>query len=260
MVAVALTSGRIGINRMRVKGGANPESLYDAVNCYVTASGSVRPRPGTVTDATLPPGTIGLMTYRGKLHVFSDQHMDNLPLGYSMSVLTQPNKEAKLKRLHFAEPFLGFPYVVAEWDDGVIAHYWLEGEGGELEYWQPSKVYRLGQVVHPTTPTGYVYRATRLGEPGRVWAPGMDVQQGDVVEPTAANGYKYEAVEVYGNPARTGSQEPAWATDTDAVTIEEADAAAASTSNHSSPATGVPPRYAGGGGGNREQSPPVSIA
>lgn len=253
MVAVALTSGRIGINRMRVKGGANNESLYDAKNCYVTASGSIRPRPGTVVDATLPPGTVGLMMFKGRLHVFSDKHMVNLPAGYSVSVLAQANKDAKLLRIHFAEPFLGYPYVVAEWNDGLIAHYWLEGEGGELEHWQPNSVYPLGYEVHPAVPTGYVYRAKRIGPPNKLWAPGMEVSQGDRVEPTLANGYAYEAVEVYGNPARTGQKEPSWAARANAVTVEEADIPAQNTTQQQPPSGGgVPPRYDGGGGGKRD--------
>lgn len=261
MTAVALTSGRIGINRMRVKGGANNESLYDAKNCYVTASGSVRPRPGTVVVARLPPGTVGLMMFRDKLHVFSDRYMSNLPAGYSMSVLAQANKDARLLRIHFAEPFLGYPYVVAEWNDGLIAHYWLNGEGGELEYWQPNRVYAPGHEVHPDTPTGYVYRAKRLGAPSKVWGAGMEVAQGDRVEPTVFNGYAYEAAEVYGTPARTGQTEPAWIAKANAATVEEADVPAKQPSQQQPPSGGgVPPRYEGGGvpphrdgGGNNGQ-------
>lgn len=230
MAAVALTTGKQGINRYRIKGGAKPDTLYDAVNCYITVAGSARPRPGTVIDEQLPDGTVGLMAYRGRLWVFSDHYIDmSAHPGYGMSVLTHPNEEGgtapTLVRVHFAEPFLGYPYVVAEWSDGAIYHYWLQGEGDNPKVWEPNTTYELGEVIHPTTPNGWTYKANRLGPPGTPWAPRVERALNDVVEPTTPNGYEYVAVEVHGNPPRSGDVEPKWIAKDGAIVVEEADTA-----------------------------------
>lgn len=252
-MAFALTTGRQGIQRLRIKGGAKPDTLYDAVNCYVTVSGSIRPREGSSIDMQLPEGTVGLMAYRGMNWVFSDHYIDMAEYpGYGMSVLVhrQADSEATLADIHFAEPFLGYPYVVAEWSDGAIFHYWLQGEGNNPKTWQPDTIYRLNEIIHPNTPNGWTYKATRFGEPGTAWAPNTETAEADVVEPIVANGFEYEAVEVFGNPARTGTVEPTWPTEDGATVVEEADIVL--TGETSSTGTGgqVPPdvedRYGSG--------------
>lgn len=228
MVAVALTTGSQGINRYRTKGGAKPDTLYDAVNCYVTVSGSIRPREGTIIDAQLPAGTVGLMAYRGKLWVFSDSLIDlSAHPDYGLSILTHadPGLGESLVEIHFAEPFLGYPYVVGEWSDGAIYHYWLQGEGDSPKTWEPSTFYKLGEIIHPTTPNGWTYKAHRLGDPGPAWAPEVERSVDDVVEPTTGNGFEYVVVEAHGTPPRSGSTEPDWIAEDGALVVEEADVA-----------------------------------
>ena len=89
-----LTTISGGINRLRTKGGATRDALFDAVNCYVTAANTVVPRPGTVRNADLsalaPAGaTKGLVGYQGQLHVFSASVVA-VPAGYQLHVLTHP--------------------------------------------------------------------------------------------------------------------------------------------------------------------------
>ncbi len=228
-MAVALTTGREGINRYRIKGGAKPDTLFDLKNAYVTVSGTIRPRPGTRIEAVLPEGTIGLTTFKGKLIVFADHFIDlSAHVGFQLEILTHPNIEdddtgVVLRAIHFAEPFLGYLYVVAEWSTGEIFHYWLEDSASVR--WQANHVYMLHERIGPEIPNGLSYRATRLGPPGVVWEPDMEVQVGDIVEPTVFNGFEYEAIEVYGDVPRTGTTEPAWVAEVDALVNEDADVA-----------------------------------
>lgn len=255
-MAIALTTGRQGINRYRTKGGARTDTLYDAVNCYITVSGSARPRPGTVIHDVLPAGTIGLMAYRGKLWVFASHFIDiSAHDGFGLSVLTHPDPDPAdppaLVRIHFAEPFLGYPYVVAEWSDGQIYHYWLQGEGDETKVWLPNTSYQLREIVHPTVANGFTYEAHRLTEPGPAWAPNVERDVNDVIEPTVENGFEYVCIEAHGNPPRSGSVEPAWPTEAGAIVIEEADASGAPPAMPpTTPPPTVPPgvrdRYGGG--------------
>lgn len=249
MAAVALTTGRQGIQRFRVKGGARPDTLYDALNCYPTISGSMRPRPGTVVDTLLPEGTIGLMTYQQRLHVFADHAVDMSGTNVGLSVLTHPYEPAaRLVKIHFAEPFLGFPYVVAEWSNGGIYHYWLQQQGN----WQANHVYIAGEVVQPATDNGYVYKATRLDAPNPTWEPGRVVQVGDILEPTVPNGYMYEVIDAAGDNPVTGASEPVWAAQTDALVFEDVTTGSSSNTDPSTAPPTVPPnvgdRYGNQGG------------
>lgn len=223
----SISNAKAGMTRLRNKGGASKDSFYTLRNCYVTADRSVVPRPGSVLDVTLPPGTKGLMMFRGKLYVFSSEYVEVTGDKYRLIVLQHPDPDnsSLLAEIHFAQPFLGYPYVVASFEDDpdVAYHYWLEGEGEDNLQWQADTPYLLGAVVHPTVQTGYVYRAHRLGDPGPPWAAGVEREVDDVVEPTTQNGFEYVVVEAYGSPPRSGAVEPTWIAEEGAIVIEEAD-------------------------------------
>jgi hypothetical protein len=217
---VPLNSLKDGIDKTRVKGWAKPDTLFDATNCWVTVSLSARPRPGTVIDAVLPTGTVGLTTFRGKLVVFADHEVDLTGFDqYELEILTYPELNpdgASLLKIHFAEPFLGVLYVVAEWSDGRVVHYWLR----EPTTWQADTIYKFGDLVQPSTPNGFVYEATRLNPADPIWTPNSQVVVGDFREPTTPNSFTYEVIDTIGTNPRTGTVEPIWP-ETDGATINE---------------------------------------
>lgn len=241
MRVVVLGPLKTGITRLRDKGGASPQSLYDLVNGYLTDQGTVRSRGAFVWESALPPGaTKGLMLYKGKFMVFASEPAVSSDPAYVVEILKHPNpaSTATLVDIHFAAPFLGYPYVVAEWSDGLIKHYWLQA----AEAWQAEHVYREGQVILPTTPNGYGYRATRLGGAAQPWAPNVERQVGDKVEPTTSSGYEHTVIEVAGENPRSAASEPTWATTEGGITYEDADNA--------------PPAAGGTSGGNGTTVPP----
>lgn len=236
MSDVVLNTLKAGISRLRTKGGADPQTLYDLVNGYVTQAGTTESRPGSVTDARGLAGTRGLTVFEGEFYVFSD-HPVEVPAGYVCEILTHPtDAEATLVAIHFAKPFMGQLYVVAEWsDDPTIAyHYWLQ----PAETWQPNTVYKVGALVAPTELNGYYYRANRADEPGPAWAPNVARAVGDTVEPTTYNGFKFTVIETFGANPRSGATEPNWPTTDGAIIAEDTDGAA--------PTTNEPPPAGGG--------------
>mgnify|MGYP001037945762 CR=1 FL=1 len=224
MRSIPLTVVQGGIQRLRTKGGASPESLYDLVNGYITAARTIRVRPGTIRHATLPAGTKGLCAHHGMLHVFSHESVE-VPEGFVLHVLAHPESPDEngdpipLSAVHFAAPFMGFLYVVAEFQGGDVYHYWLQSGGP----WQPNRVYRHGEIVEPTTPNGLAYQATRLGAANPSWAPNVPRQVGDRVEPTTYNDFFYEVVETFGSAPRSGTTEPDWPTQEGARVFEDVD-------------------------------------
>ncbi len=95
--AQALTTISGGINRLKTKGGADKNSLFDLLNGYVTQSNTVKVRPGTWRNADIANysgagNTKGLMSYQGALHVFSASVVD-VPPGYELHVLNYPSAQ-----------------------------------------------------------------------------------------------------------------------------------------------------------------------
>jgi hypothetical protein len=167
MRAAPLTAVNAGISRLRLKGGARADSLYDFTNGYVTEDGSIAPRPGTSRKATLPSTTFGLCAFNGNIYVFS-KVVQTLSAPFVNLVVAHPTDNTQtITKVHFAQPFLGFIYAVIEWSDGNIYHYWMRSSGT----WAASTVYKVGDVIEPTTPNGLAYQASRIGSANPPWTP-----------------------------------------------------------------------------------------
>lgn len=215
-----LSAVKAGITRLRDKGGASPDSLYDLLNGYVTAARTIKIRPGTRISETLPAGTKGLVWFRGKFVVFSTEVTEPGSSGVQVEVIRHPDApDQPIVDIHFAVPFLGYLYVVAEFANGDVFHYWLE----EGEVWQPDHVYLPGALVRGTADTGLAYRLQSNHDQYVPWAPNVARSVGDEVVPTVDNGYRYEATETEGAAARSGTIEPDWPTNTGETIIETAD-------------------------------------
>lgn len=209
-----------GITRLREKGGPSPKSLFDLVNGYVDQSGAATSRPGTTLDHSLPPGTKGGMAFKGKIHVFATSPISPGSSKYVVDVLVHPTPgfTGSLVYIHFAKPFLGYPYVVAEFSDGLVQHYWLQSPSA----WQANHVYGLTDTVSPTVPNGFVYQAnTAVNAP--VWQPNTVYPVGSIVQPSTPNGYVYQITSTAGAAAASGSTEPEWPTQPGALVFEETD-------------------------------------
>jgi hypothetical protein len=205
---VTLSAVKAGMTRLRDKGGASPESLFELTNGYVDASRAPTVRPGTVLDHTIPAGTKGIAAFAGKLNVFAPTPVAPGDDDYVVNVLRHPDPSyvGGIHKIHFAKPFLGFLYVVAEFDDTNVYHYWLQ----KPAVWQANTIYGLDTLVSPSVASGFFYRtATKSAAPA--WAPGQPKAVGDIVQPSTPNGWEYVVVEVTGTPT-TGATEPSWPT------------------------------------------------
>jgi len=247
---VVLASLKTGITRLREKGGANPQSLYDLVNGYVDESGSPTSRPGVKAfHAIGSTGTKGMTTFKGKVIVFANTVTDPGDARFQCLVLRHPTDPAALIRtIHYSRPIAGALYVIAEFDDDAVYHYWMQ----EAPVWQANTIYFEGQLVQPSVGNGFAYVATRPGEPNPVWAPGVLRAVNDIVEPTVANGYKFTVQSTQGDSPSSGTTEPTWNAEDDALTYEDVSTATPSTPTYPTPVTTPlpvdPGRYSNPGG------------
>ncbi len=214
----ALTAVKAGITRLRDKGGASADSLYDLLNGYVTAARTIACRPGTRIEERLPVGTKGLVWFRGVFVVFATEVINSEIPGVEVEVIRHPaDATIALREIHFALPFLGYLYVVAEFADGLVRHYWLE----KGEVWQPGHVYLPGTLVRPTNGNGMAYRVESNRAGLTPWVPNVGRALGDVVVPTTDNGFRYVVSDVTGDSPRSGTTEPVWPTNTGETVIED---------------------------------------
>jgi hypothetical protein len=218
MRVVPLSTSNGGMTRLRFKGDARPDTLYDLVNGYITLSGTIKPRPGTIEDITLPENTVGLVAHKGKLYTFGHEpDVTSNPDKYVVATLRHPTDPTiALLQIHFAANFMGFLYVAAEFQDGNVWHFWLE----ELDAWSAETDYKIGDRVFSSTENGYAYRATRPGSPHTAWAPNVSRAVNDVIEPTVHNGFKYTVIAVSGDNPASGLTEPDWPEEVGAQVIE----------------------------------------
>jgi hypothetical protein len=220
-----LTVIKGGLNRLRTKGAALNDSLYELLNGYVTAEKTIKVRPGTVLDHTIPSGTFGLVAFEGKFHVFASSVVAGIDTAnFVLNVLNAPNGAA-LAEIHFAEPFLGALYGAAAFADGQTYHYWLQ----EATAWTANTVYQLDALVSPTVPNGFVYRPTRLGGAFPSWTADTPRALNDRIEPTVYSGFYFTATQVIGANPRSGPLEPTWPVEDGAVIIEDSDVGGSTT-------------------------------
>ena len=206
MNILPLMSLRGGINRLRVKGGADKSSLYDLVNGYVTIDGSIASRQGSAKSYDLPAGTKGLCAFQGSLYVFAASVVGGMPSGVKLCVLPHPTDGTRtIRYIHFAAPFMGRLYVVVEFDNGDVFHYWKP----TLDVWQPLHMYNVNAIVSPTTDNGYVYKVS-TPVTAQAWQAKHTYQVGDVVVPATQTGWKYTCIEVDGPAPMSGAAEPVW--------------------------------------------------
>lgn len=250
MRPVALSAVKAGMTRLLDKGGASAESLWLLRNGYVNASRRATRRPGTVLETDSLAGTKGLCAFRGGFTVFSHQVTPMTDPRFTCEVLTHPDQPSlPIKEIHFAEPFLGYLYVVAEFENGDVFHYWLE----RAEAWEPGKAYLPGALVMPTEQNGLAYRLVGGTHDYPTWAPDVAREVDDVVVPTKDNGYRYTVTSVIGEDAKSGTVEPDWPAEDGATVSEDANI---DPSNGSGDPPVTPPalppsigdRYGSGGG------------
>lgn len=221
MRPVTLNALRAGIERLRAKGGAKPDALYDLLNGYVTIDGQVRSRPGTTGVVSIPAGSKGLCAFNGEFVVFSHQALTipaSTPTVRCEQLIHPTAPATAIAKIHFAAPFMNALYVVAEFTDGLVKHYWLR----KTASWVGSTQYAMGTLVQPTVPNGCLYRARRLTAPAPAWAPGVQRSVGDKIEPKTFNGYLYTVISTIGTGAHSGDTEPTWPATDGAVVFEDA--------------------------------------
>lgn len=113
-----------GLDSRRMAATAAGNSLMKAVNCHISRGGEIEKRAAFVTTATLPAGTIGLAATLNSLYTFGSGAPPAMPPGVLYQRLQHPNGTTALTRVLSWDLYAGLLYVVGEFADGSISHFY----------------------------------------------------------------------------------------------------------------------------------------
>lgn len=122
----AVEDFRAGMDTRRMPVLSVPGSLLELVNGHINRGGEVEKRLAFVPQITLPAGTLGLAAVGGTLYTFGSVASVTFPAGAPANLvyqqLTHPTGATMAKVLQVSA-FAGKPYVIAQFDDGAIYHF-----------------------------------------------------------------------------------------------------------------------------------------
>lgn len=123
----AIEDFRAGMDTRRMPVLSVPGSLLELVNGHINRGGEVEKRLAFVPQITLPANTLGLSAVGGTLYTFGSVESVTFPAGAPANLvyqrLTHPGGAA-LARVLQVSAFSGKPYVIAQFDDGAIYHFY----------------------------------------------------------------------------------------------------------------------------------------
>lgn len=124
MPYVHVSDFKFGMDRRRPQIAGLPGTLWVLKNAVITRGGDIEGIKMWVDEYTLPAGTFGLAGLKGLPYVFGKAaSVASLPPDISYQQLNYGGA-ASLVKIHDAKPFTGKLYVISEWDDGNIRHFY----------------------------------------------------------------------------------------------------------------------------------------
>lgn len=131
----AIEDFRAGMDTRRMPVLSVPGSLLTLVNAHINRGGEIEKRLAFVPQITLPAGTHGLDAVGGTLYTFGSAGSVAFPAGTPANMVYQqlahPSGAAMAKVLQVSA-FAGKPYVIAQYDDGTIYHFYNGVRSTEL--------------------------------------------------------------------------------------------------------------------------------
>lgn len=230
MAEKTLAGFKRGMDRQSLRATPKDGTFFNLLNCYVTASGTIKKRGGFRKLGAFNAATKGLFSNAGTLHAFYSGTTLTPAAGFPVEydALQPIAEDVTLAKVWADYLFLGRQYVVAEFSDGNTYHFWLPSSAaaGSAPPWQADHNYNVDAAVQPTVLNGFYYTIANNEFP-QAWQPNKTYIVGDVIVPTTLNGWKYTLIEADGDNPSSGAEEPDWPTSDGATVSEEHDNAPA---------------------------------
>lgn len=122
---VTVSNFNYGLDRRRPRAAAAPGTLWTAANCQISRGGDVERLKAFVPEYVLPAGTFGLGQVAGQLYVFgSTGGLAALCPPDVIYLRLDAETGANMVRVLAVGGYQGKPYIIAEYDDGGIRHFY----------------------------------------------------------------------------------------------------------------------------------------
>lgn len=214
----------LGIDRTRSLAPPKDGALYDAVNVDLTPGHTLKRRSGFASAQALTGG-VGLTSFQGYLHTFfSGADPGATALCKTHKLVCPDGSGSALSKIYFAAPLLGYLYVVAEFANGTIWHFYLDDGASDFPLWLANTQHSYGDIVCPNAYNGLRYYNTTYLNPSP-WSAKLAVTVNSTeVTPSKPNGYIYKCTAISvpaGANAATGTTEPTWPTAVNDTVVED---------------------------------------
>lgn len=123
---------KFGMDQRRARAAGAVSTLWDLENAHITRGGDIQRCKAFVPTYTLPAGCFGLVAIGSTLFVFGSQSAPAVPPGVVYQQLVPAGGTANMLRVVDAVAFLGKTYVIAEYDDGNVYHFY---DGSRVTDW-----------------------------------------------------------------------------------------------------------------------------
>ncbi len=124
MAYLGVDSFKFGIDRRRPRVAGVPGTLWLGVNIHLSRGGDVERAKRFVPGYTLPANTFGLTALRSQLYTFGSAAPPAMSVGVLYQQLATPDVGESMVRILDTDTFGGKLYVIAEFTDGNVYHYY----------------------------------------------------------------------------------------------------------------------------------------
>jgi hypothetical protein len=221
MAYLHIKNFELGMDRRKSRLSGVPGSLWTLKNAFVTRGGEIQRAKKFVSTYALPPAqTHGMASVRGALYVFGSVAGPVVPSGVNYQRLQHPDGGTAMTRVLDVDTFDGKLYVVAEYADDSIFHFydgeiiadWIAGEVRAFDMTLTAFATRLAAAVdesdsYSAVAASQVITITGAGDnDDSAWAIAATAVDGGVIDDqTAAVATTQQAVAAVDEVVATGS-------------------------------------------------------
>jgi hypothetical protein len=143
-----------GLDARRMNETTEPGALIRGSNCHITSGKELEKRFAFVKTSILPPGSHGLWVNEDNTYIVfgSEPESPFVPINVTYVRCQHPDGATKMHRVLSQDSFFGKPYVVAEFEDGTVHHFY-NGERILNQGVPPDFVVPPIAPIAPPTPT-----------------------------------------------------------------------------------------------------------
>lgn len=139
-----------GLDARRMAIGLPAGALATCTNAHINSGGEVEKCPAWVKAYQLPAQTFGMKAVSGQLYVFGSEDVTSVPSGVVFQRL-QASPAQPMAKVHKVDNFNGKPYVIAEYQDGTIWHFY---DGTRIAQWADSQSRASFRITGGTASAG----------------------------------------------------------------------------------------------------------